>query len=83
MIESLNDSPQCASELSSLLKGILCHVNLIPANHVKERGFSPSNVVSIKKFYDILQKNHINVTVRRTLGKDISASCGQLRLSRK
>ena len=55
------------------------HVNLIPVNAVKERGFSPSNKDGIKKFVSVLEKNHIVATVRRHLGSDIDASCGQLR----
>jgi 23S rRNA (adenine2503-C2)-methyltransferase len=55
------------------------HVNLIPVNAVKERGFVPSSRDGIKKFTSVLEKNHIVATVRRHLGSDIDASCGQLR----
>ncbi len=79
MISGVNDSDECAEELSKLLKGMLCHVNLIPVNNVAENNFTKSNSVRLKKFVSILEKNSINVTVRRTLGKDIEASCGQLR----
>lgn len=79
MISGVNDSDECAEELSKLLKGMLCHVNLIPVNNVRENNFVKSNDKQLKKFVSILEKNAVNVTVRRTLGKDIEASCGQLR----
>lgn len=79
MISGVNDSDECAEELSKLLKGMLCHVNLIPVNNVRENNFVKSNDKQLKKFVSILEKNSVNVTVRRTLGKDIEASCGQLR----
>ena len=79
MISGVNDSDECAEELSKLLKGMLCHVNLIPVNNVRENNFVRSDDRQLKRFVSILEKNHINVTVRRTLGKDIEASCGQLR----
>lgn len=79
MISGVNDSDECAEELSKLLKGMLCHVNLIPVNNVRENNFVKSDDKRLKRFVSILEKNAINVTVRRTLGKDIEASCGQLR----
>lgn len=79
MISGVNDSDECAQELSKLLKGMLCHVNLIPVNNVRENNFVKSDDKRLKKFVSVLEKNSINVTVRRTLGKDIEASCGQLR----
>jgi len=79
MIRDLNDSPECAVELSAKLKGMLCHVNLIPVNRVEEHGFSASSGQRLREFKDILEKSGLNVTVRRTLGGDINASCGQLR----
>lgn len=82
MINGVNDSEKCAIELSSKLKGMLCHVNLIPANSVKESAFSRSGKQSTEKFSGILRRNGINVTVRRSLGSDINASCGQLRRNR-
>ncbi|OJU12616.1 MAG: 23S rRNA (adenine(2503)-C(2))-methyltransferase [Clostridiales bacterium 43-6] len=78
MIYGINDSDACASELSKRLKGMLCHVNLIPANDVHDQ-YTKSNVTQIHRFQYILENNGINVTVRRTLGSDINASCGQLR----
>lgn len=79
MISGVNDSDECAEELSKLLRGMLCHVNLIPVNNVRENNFVKSDDKRLKKFVSVLEKNSINVTVRRTLGKDIEASCGQLR----
>lgn len=79
MISGVNDSDECARLLASKLKGMLCHVNLIPVNSVKERDFVKSSNERMESFIKILEKNKINVTVRRTLGSDINASCGQLR----
>ena len=79
MISGVNDSDECARELGKRLKGMLCHVNLIPVNSVKERDYKKSSDNRIAEFIKILEKYGINVTVRRTLGSDINASCGQLR----
>lgn len=79
LIKDVNDNEQCAEELSALLKDMLCHVNLIPVNNVEERKTIRSSDQAIHKFLCILQKNGINATIRRTLGSDINASCGQLR----
>lgn len=83
MIKDVNDSDDCAIELANKLKGILCHVNLIPVNNVRETNFVKSTVDRQKKFIDILASRGITATVRRTLGSDINASCGQLRASTK
>ena len=83
MIKDINDSDACAFELADKLKGILCHVNLIPINNVRERSYVKSTVERQKKFIDILASRGITATVRRTLGSDINASCGQLRASAK
>lgn len=83
MIRGLNDSNECALELAKRLKGILCHVNLIPVNNVRETDYIKSTVERQKKFIDILASRGITATVRRTLGSDINASCGQLRASKK
>ncbi len=83
MIQGLNDSDDCALELAKRLKGILCHVNLIPVNNVRETDYIKSTVERQKKFIDILASRGITATVRRTLGSDINASCGQLRASKK
>lgn len=79
LIEGVSDLDSLAKELSVLLKGMLCHVNLIPVNSVKERDFKKPSKERIERFRRILEKNGINATVRRELGSDINASCGQLR----
>lgn len=79
LIENVNDNEECAILLSKRLKGIMSHVNLIPANPVKENSFKKPDKDRIIKFKNILVKNGVNATVRRTLGADIDASCGQLR----
>ena len=82
MIDSVNDSEDNARELAKRLEGIMCHVNLIPVNNVSERNYKKSSVQTIKNFVKILEKAGITATVRRSLGADISASCGQLRQKR-
>lgn len=79
MLSGVNDSDECAALLASKLKGMLCHVNLIPVNEVAESPFKPSSHERVERFAGILSKNGINATVRRKLGSDIDASCGQLR----
>lgn len=79
LIKGVNDTPECAKELAGKLRGFLSHVNLIPVNDVRERGNVRSTDEAIKKFQSTLQSLGINATIRRTLGKDINASCGQLR----
>lgn len=80
MLSGFNDTDECARLLASKLKGMLCHVNLIPVNEVAESPYKPSTPERIERFVDILSKSGINATVRRKLGSDIDASCGQLRL---
>lgn len=79
LINGINDTTECAHELADKLKGMLCHVNLIPVNDVEERGNVRSTDKSIKNFCETLYSLGINATIRRTLGSDINASCGQLR----
>ena len=79
LIDGVNDTPECADELAKRLKGIMCHVNLIPANPVKENNFKKPDKGKIIRFCDRLIINGVNATIRRTLGADIDASCGQLR----
>jgi len=79
MINGVNDNSFCAHSLGQLIKGTLCHVNLIPVNPVKGTGYNPSEDKRIVAFRDILSKYNVNSTVRRTLGADINASCGQLK----
>ena len=79
MLDGVNDSDLCALELSKLLKGLNCYVNLIPYNETENIQFKRSKMIQISSFYDILKKNDINVTIRREFGGNISAACGQLR----
>lgn len=79
MINGVNDTIECATILAQKLKGIMCHVNLIPANPVVETNFVKSDDSRIDKFKTCLERYKITATVRRTLGADINASCGQLR----
>ena len=81
MIKDVNDSAEHAEQLGNLLKGMLCHVNLIPLNSVKEKNSQGTDKKFVRKFAAILESRGIEVTVRRELGSDISAACGQLRLS--
>lgn len=79
MIRDVNDSDECAYELASLLKGMLCHVNLIPANEINESEHKRSTNERLQRFMNILNSRGVNTTIRRSLGSDIDASCGQLR----
>lgn len=79
MIDGVNDSDACAEELADRLHGMLCHVNLIPVNAVEGKQQRRSSRERIRSFMSVLEKKGINATVRRTLGSDINASCGQLR----
>lgn len=79
MISGVNDSDACAKELAGRLRGMLCHVNLIPANDVSGRPFQKSSRERLMRFTEILTKKGIPTTVRRSLGADIEAACGQLR----
>lgn len=79
MIDGVNDSYENAIELANRLKGWLTHVNLIPLNEVKERNFATADKNNIIAFKEVLEKHGIPVTIRRTLGADIDAACGQLR----
>ena len=83
MIDGFNDSDDCAKELARRLSGILCHINLIPVNTVRERNYRKSKDDRLKRFSAILEQKGYTVTVRRTLGSDINASCGQLRASKR
>lgn len=83
MLDNINDSTECAMELSKLLKGINCYVNLIPYNETENISFKRSKNSQIMKFYDILKKNSINVTIRKEFGSKVDAACGQLRASKE
>lgn len=77
LIDGVNDTRESADALISLLRGQNCHVNLIPVNEIKEGAFKRS--ASVEKYRKMLEEGGLNATVRRTLGADISAACGQLR----
>ncbi|MEG0961251.1 MAG: 23S rRNA (adenine(2503)-C(2))-methyltransferase RlmN [Lachnospiraceae bacterium] len=79
LVGGVNDTGEDARELSTLLKGMNCHVNLIPVNPIKERDYVQSNPTVISNFKNKLEKYGINVTIRREMGRDIDGACGQLR----
>ena len=79
MINGVNDTDECAKELLRRLKGLPAHFNLIPLNHVEESPLKPSTKGQVARFQKILEDGGVTATVRRTLGGDIDASCGQLR----
>jgi 23S rRNA (adenine2503-C2)-methyltransferase len=81
LVDGVNDEEEHAKELSKLVRGLNCHVNLIPVNPIKERDYRKSENKKIQNFKNILEKNRINVTIRREMGADIDAACGQLRKS--
>jgi len=79
MLKDVNDSEKEALELAHLLKGMNCYVNMIPYNETSHIIYKKSSKDNIMKFYDILKKNRINVTIRREFGSNVDAACGQLR----
>lgn len=79
LVAGVNDKKEHAMELVRRLSGKLCHVNLIPVNPIEERDYKRSEKESVESFLKILEKHHINATVRREMGSDIQAACGQLR----
>ena len=81
LVRGQNDSEKTAEELSAVLRGFPCHVNLIPVNPVTERNFKPTHHEETVNFQNKLEKNRINVTIRREMGGDINGACGQLRKS--
>ncbi len=81
LVKDVNDGVEDAKALGKLLKGLLCHVNLIPVNEVRENSFKRSSNKTIMEFENTLKKLGIEVTVRREMGSDINAACGQLRRS--
>ena len=81
LVKGINDSAECAVQLANLVKGINCHINLIPVNPIKERDYRQTTQAGINEFKSMLQKRGINVTVRREMGRDIDGACGQLRRS--
>ena len=83
LVKGINDSTEHAKMLASKLHGMLCHVNLIPLNKVEETGYDTTERGAVLKFQKVLNENGIPATIRRELGDDIDAACGQLRLSEK
>ena len=79
MIDGVNDREEHAKELLRRLKGLPAHINLIPLNHVEESPLKPSSRNAVARFQKLLEDGGLTATVRRTLGGDIDASCGQLR----
>jgi 23S rRNA (adenine2503-C2)-methyltransferase len=79
LLDGINDKEECAIELAKLVKGMNCYVNLIPYNETNNISYKRTKSENISKFYDILKKNKVNVTIRREYGSNISAACGQLR----
>ena len=81
LVKGVNDSTEHAKMLASRLRGMLCHVNLIPLNKVEETGYDTTERGAVIRFQKVLNENGIPATIRRELGDDIDAACGQLRLS--
>lgn len=81
LVKDVNDGKEDAKALGKLLTGMLCHVNLIPVNEIKENTFKRSSKKTIEDFSEILKNSGIEVTTRREMGSDINAACGQLRRS--
>jgi len=81
LVQNVNDSESCAIQLISLVRGLNCHINLIPVNPIKERDFQQTRQKEIQLFKNKLEKSGINVTIRREMGRDIDGACGQLRKS--
>ncbi len=79
LVRGVNDTKEEALELAALVRGKNCHINLIPVNPIKERDFRQSEQSGVDAFKKILENKHIQVTVRREMGRDIQAACGQLR----
>ena len=83
LIDGVNDSAVCANALGTLLRGRLAHVNLMLLNCVDEHDFAPSPMARVKDFLDILKKHKVQATLRKSMGGDIDAACGQLRAKHK
>ena len=79
LVAGVNDTVEEAEKLSALVKNLNCHVNLIPVNPIKERDFVQTGKKAVERFKRVLEKNRINVTIRREMGSDIDGACGQLR----
>lgn len=81
LVKGVNDTAECAKQLIGLVHGMNCHINLIPVNPIKERDYEQSEQKAIHEFKNKLEKNGVNVTIRREMGRDIDGACGQLRKS--
>ncbi len=79
LIDQLNSKPEHARELARLIRGMQCHVNLIPLNYVDERHLMPASPAAVQTFLKTLEQEHISATIRREMGSDIGGACGQLR----
>jgi 23S rRNA (adenine2503-C2)-methyltransferase len=79
LVGGVNDTDEDARNLCNLVEGLNCHINLIPVNPIKERDYVESEKKDIMKFKNKLERKHINVTIRREMGRDIDGACGQLR----
>lgn len=79
LVKGVNDRKEDAAQLTDLVRGLNCHINLIPVNPIKERDYVQSDRNNVTAFKHMLERQHIQVTVRREMGRDISAACGQLR----
>ena len=79
LVKGVNDSREDAKALAALLEGINCHINLIPVNPIEERSYRQTEADAVLKFKNMLEKYGRNVTIRREMGRDIQAACGQLR----
>lgn len=79
LVKGVNDTSEDAAQLTALIRGLNCHVNLIPVNPVKEREYVQSERRAVEAFRSRLEKSGIQVTVRREMGRDIDGACGQLR----
>lgn len=83
MLDTINDSGDNALELANRLQGLNCYVNLIPYNETENIGYKRTKINRIRKFYDILKKNNVNVTIRKEFGGKVDAACGQLRANQE
>ena len=83
MLDSVNDSEKCALELADRLQGLNCYVNLIPYNETENIWYKRTKSGQIRRFYDILKKKNINVTIRKEFGSKVDAACGQLRANQR
>ncbi len=83
LFDGVNDTPECARELCRVLHGIHCHINLIAANEFDGSPFRRSHPTAVRRFQELLEKNGMTVTLRREMGTDIMAACGQLRRGMK